>query len=70
MRALVRMLAAVVRNESGTAFLEYTYLLGILLSISLAVLVAVSEYAAGMWTALCSIMLAIPGTSIEACTPA
>ena len=56
------------RDEEGAAFLEYTYLLGILLSISLAVLAAVAAWSGGIWEALCAMMTAMPGTSIVACS--
>ncbi len=68
MGKVARITLALCRDEGGASFLEYSYLLGILLSISLAVLVAVSVWAGGMWNALCAMMTALPGMSIEACS--
>jgi len=41
-------------DESGAAFIEYTALLGVILAVGLAVLVAVGGWASGRWKSLCT----------------
>jgi len=41
-------------DEKGAAFIEYTALLGVILAVGLAVLVAVGGWASGRWKTLCT----------------
>lgn len=50
-RAIIRDFNA---DESGAAFIEYTALLGVILAVGLAILVAVGGWASGRWKKLCT----------------
>ena len=54
----MKSIASIVRtfhsDESGAAFIEYTALLGVILAVGLAVLVAVGGWASGRWKKLCT----------------
>jgi Flp pilus assembly pilin Flp len=54
MKTIVSFFADLHADDSGAAFIEYTALLGVILAVGLAVLLAVGGWATGVWTALCS----------------
>ena len=39
-------------DEDGASFIEYTVLLGVILAVTIGVITAVGNWAAGVWTSL------------------
>ena len=52
MKKLGTLLRGLHKDESGAAFIEYTVLLGVILAVGIAVVVAVGTWANGRWSAL------------------
>jgi pilus assembly protein Flp/PilA len=52
MKKLGTFLGDLHHDESGAAFIEYTVLLGVILAVGIAVVVAVGSWANNRWTAL------------------
>ena len=62
MSAIKNMVAIFLRDERGASFLEYTFLLTIILSGVILLTRAVGSWANGQWSALNSALQAIGGT--------
>lgn len=54
MKSLVSNIEAFHTDDTGAAFIEYTALLGVILAVGLAVLIAVGGWASGRWKNLCT----------------
>lgn len=54
MKNITNVLRNFNADEGGAAFIEYTALLGVILAVGLAVLVAVGGWASGRWKTLCT----------------
>ena len=54
MKYIVSVLRALHADDQGAAFIEYTALLGTVLAVGLTILSAVGNWAASMWSDLCS----------------
>jgi pilus assembly protein Flp/PilA len=52
MRKFIGMFRDLHEDRSGAAFVEYTVLLGVILTASIAVIVAVGFWTANRWAAL------------------
>lgn len=65
---LLATIRALNDDKSGAAMVEYTALLGVILGVTVAVLVAVGGWAGTVWSGLCT---ALDGASIggASCTP-
>lgn len=53
MKSFVNLIQSLHADESGASFIEYTALLGVILAAAIGVLVAVGNWAGGLWEALC-----------------
>lgn len=54
MNTITSLAAQFHEDDNGAAFIEYTALLGVILAVGLAVLVAVGGWASGRWKSLCT----------------
>ena len=63
MRMLIKTLQELHDDKSGVSFIEYTALLGVILAVGLAVLTSVGTWANGVWTTLCSKLVAAGGAA-------
>jgi pilus assembly protein Flp/PilA len=52
MEKLGTLLRNLHRDENGAAFIEYTVLLGVILAVGIAVIVAVGNWANNRWVTL------------------
>ena len=58
-------LIGISRDEEGAAFLEYSVLLGIVLVLSIAVVVAVGSWAGSTWEEICTTI----NGALSSCSP-
>jgi len=65
MKSIVSLFRALHADDNGAAFIEYTALLGVILAVGLALLVAVGGWVTSVWSTLCSSLDGKGG----ACTP-